>query len=168
MLLNPDLSPFGTKTLGFSFHLVALGSLPEGDRGLHSGACTARSEGEPGDDPGIKALHCSKCASRAKGVKEDSGRTGPDKAVSHSSPFPMSSPEWDCSGQVEGEPRAGCLVPGWGSLPGVAPRPAFWMSPPFLDCCPTSRFAIRLVTVCAALTGQRHAGPPICTDGGLF
>lgn len=34
-------SPWDTKIPGFCFHLVALGRLPEGDGGLHPGACTA-------------------------------------------------------------------------------------------------------------------------------
>lgn len=68
-------------------------------------------------------------------------------------------------GKVEGDPRLVVRLLGRGSLPRVVPRLSFSMS---LDSCPTPCVATRLVTVCAALTGEHHAGPSTCTDGGLL
>lgn len=52
-LLDVPTHALGTIMPSFSFHLLALGSLPEGDGSLHPGACTAGTQGEPGNDPGL-------------------------------------------------------------------------------------------------------------------
>ena len=64
----------GPEILGVCFHFTALGSLPEGDGSLHPGACPAGAEGEPGNDPGIKAFHCSECPGWEEAGTEDSGQ----------------------------------------------------------------------------------------------
>lgn len=70
---------WGTEIPGFCFHLVALGSLPEGDRGLHPSACAAGAQREPGNDPGIKAFHCSECPGWEEwGTERTLGSTEPE------------------------------------------------------------------------------------------
>jgi hypothetical protein len=60
---------WGTEIPGLYFHLVALGGLPEGDRGLHPGACAAGAQGEPRNDPGVKTVHRSECPSWEEGAQ---------------------------------------------------------------------------------------------------
>lgn len=102
------------------------------------------------------------------GAHRDSGTTEPDQAGTAGLSQLLRSARWVQAGKAQGDPRLVVLPLVRGSLLRVVPRLGFWRSQPSLDSCPTPCFATRLVTVCAALPGEHHAGPFTCTAGGLL